>query len=83
MMGRVKMDWMNLTEEDAERRRSALRTLLEGFDVPAMRLELTKRNLQWLRRNISINNADNPMLRTAFDLIVWLIRWENRQKNAG
>ena len=77
-MKREKMDWMVLTEEDADRRRSALRTLLTGFDIPTMRLNLTRRNLEWLRRNIGINNADNPMLDTAVNLIVWLIRWETR-----
>ena len=83
-MTRVKMDWPNLTEEDAERRRSALRTMLEqGFNLPVKRLEFTRRNLEWLRRNISIENAENPMLRTAFNMIVWLIRWDTRQKNAG
>ena len=83
-MTREKMDWTTLTEEDAERRRSALRTLLEGFNLPSQRVDsLTKRNLEWLRRNISIENAENPMLRTAFDLVVWLIRWETRQQNAG
>jgi hypothetical protein len=76
---REKMDFTTLTEEDAEKRRSALRTLLSGFDIPKTRLEFTKRNLNWLRRNVSINNADNPMLRTAFELIVWLIRWEDRR----
>ena len=82
-MTRVKMDWPNLTEEDAERRRSALRTMLVEFNIPIQRLEFTRRNLEWLRRNISIENAENPMLRTAFNMIVWLIRWDTRQKNAG
>ena len=82
-MTRVKMDWATLTEEDAERRRSALRTMLAGFNLPSQRVnEFNKRNLEWLRRNISIENAENPMLRTAFELVVWLIRWEDRQKNA-
>ncbi len=77
-MTREKMDWLVLTEEDADRRRSALRTLLTEFDVPVMRLDFTRRNLEWLRRNVGINNADNPMLQTAVDLVVWLIRWETR-----
>lgn len=77
-MTREKMDWLVLTEEDAERRRSALRTLLTGFDIPAMRLNFTRRNLEWLRRNLYVQNADNPMIETAFDLVVWLIRWETR-----
>ncbi len=77
-MTREKMDWLVLTEEDAERRRSALRTLLTGFNIPAMRLNFTRRNLEWLRRNLYVQNADNPMAETAFDLIVWLIRWETR-----
>ena len=82
-MKREKMNWMTLTEEDADRRRSALRTLLSGFDVPTARLAFTPRNLAWLNRNIRINNAGNPMLTTAEDLVVWLMRWEDRQRNAG
>ena len=82
-MNREKMDWMTLTEEDADRRRSALRTMLSGFNLPVKRVEeLSLRNLNWLRRNIAIENAENPMLRTAFDLVVWLIRWEDRQRRA-
>ena len=77
---REKMDWTTLTEEDAERRRSALRTLLEGFDVPVMRTDLTSRaNLAWLRRNLGINNRDNPMLVTVMELVKWLSRWEARE----
>jgi len=75
---REKMDWATLTEEDAERRRSALRTLFSEFDVPWRRLDFSRRNLQWLNRNVAINNADNPMLETAQSLIVWLMRWEDR-----
>ena len=77
-MKREKMDWLVLTEEDADRRRSALRTLLTSFDVPGTRLDFTRRNLEWLRRNIAVRNADNPMLDTAVNLIIWLIRWETR-----
>jgi hypothetical protein len=76
---REKMDWATLTEEDAVRRRSALRTLLSEFDVPEQRLDFTRRNLQWLNRNVAINNADNPMLETVGSLLVWLLRWETRQ----
>ena len=79
-MMREKMDWSTLTEDDADRRRSALRTMLGGFSVPASRVEnLNRRNLEWLRRNLYVQNADNPMAETAFDLVVWLIRWESRQ----
>ena len=76
---REKMDWATLTEEDAGRRRSALRTLLSEFDVPVSRLDFTRRNLQWLNRNVAINNADNPMLETVSSLLTWLLRWETRQ----
>jgi hypothetical protein len=76
---REKMDWATLTEEDADRRRSAVRTLLFEFDVPEQRLDFTRRNLRWLNRNVAINNADNPMLETVGSLLVWLLRWEERQ----
>jgi hypothetical protein len=42
-------------------------------------LDFTRRNLQWLNRNVAINNADNPMLETVSSLLTWLLRWETRQ----
>jgi hypothetical protein len=79
MVTREKMDWFDLTEEDAQKRRSALKTLLETFDVPSRRLDLDLSNLKWLGRNLKINNSENPMIDTAFRLITWLTRWEQRK----
>ena len=68
-----------LGQVDAEKRRSALRTLLVDFDVPVRRVsEFSVSNLRWLDRNIAINNGSNPMLFVVTDLISWLIRWESR-----
>jgi len=82
-MARIKMDWMTLTEEDADRRRSALRTLLADFDVPAMRLDFTRRNLNWIRRNLAVRNANKPMFSVAMELVIWLLRWDERHMDAG
>ena len=79
MVTREKIDWFNLTEADAQKRRSALKTLLETFEVPSRRLDLNVSNLKWLNRNLRINNLDNPMLDTSQSLITWLIRWEQKK----
>ena len=79
MVAREKMDWLNLTEEDAQKRRSALKTLLETFEVPSRRLDLSVSSLKWLSRNLRINNLENPMLNTTQRLITWLIRWEQKK----
>ena len=71
--------FFKLNEEDAEKRRSALSTLLVDFDVPSTRIsELTPANIRWLKRNIAINNGNNPMLFVVQDLITWLVKWENK-----
>ena len=60
-------------EMDAESRRrkqSALKTLLEQFDVPALRAnEASDSNLRWLLRNLAINNSANPMLDTTLIVV--------------
>ena len=69
-----------LDSVDADKRRSALNTLLVDFDVPARRVgEFNLSNLRWLDRNLAINNGSNPMLFVVTDLISWLIRWETRK----
>ena len=58
-----------------ERKRSALRTILESMEVPAMRRDTTVRaNIHWLNRNLRINNSDDPMLPTARGLVRWLLK---------
>jgi len=65
-------------EMDAESRRrkqSALKTLLEQFNVPAMRAnEINDSNLRWLSRNLAINNSTNPMLDTTLIIVHELLR---------
>jgi hypothetical protein len=75
----MRPDLTTLTEEDAERRRTALRTLLVQMDVPRTRLNLTHRNLAWLNRNLAANNKDHPMFDTARNVLVWLLRWESHK----
>ncbi len=75
----MRPDLTNLTEEDAERRRNALRTLLAEMDIPRARLDLTPRNLSWLNRNLAANNKDHPMFDTARTVLTWLLRWESRK----
>jgi hypothetical protein len=75
----MRPDLTTLTEEDADRRKTALRTLLVQMDVPRSRLNFTIRNLGWLNRNLAANNKDHPMFNTARNILTWLFRWESRK----
>ena len=54
---------------------SRLADLLDGFDVPAMRRDITKQeNLRWLLRNLPIRNSSDPAgLAEAMTLITELL----------
>ncbi len=70
------MEWFDISDEDVKRRESALRTMLNQFDVPDMRKDTSRmRNLQWLNRNLSVNNGDHPLHDTARGILTWLLRW--------
>ena len=56
------------------RKQSALKWLLQPFDIPEFRRELTPTNIRWLSRNLAVNNKDNPMFETAIELIKWLLK---------
>ena len=68
---------MNVTieKEDVERRMSALSTILETMDIPAVRKDLTQiSNIRWLVRNIRANNNDHPLIGTAVELASFILR---------
>ena len=72
----AKVEWFGISDEDVRRKESALSTMLDQFDVPAMRKDAgNTRNLRWLNRNLSINNGDHPLHDTAMGLLKWLLRW--------
>lgn len=51
-----------------------LRELLLGMEVPPFRREqLNPQNLEWMRRNLAINNGDHPKLEEAMSLVKKLI----------
>lgn len=52
-----------------EQAKDELRSILEGMDVPAMRMQLRAEDVAWLRRNLAINNADNPLFAKASKLL--------------
>ena len=52
-----------------EQAKNELRSLLEQMDVPAMRMQLRSEDVAWLRRNLAINNADNPRFANAVALL--------------
>lgn len=56
------------------RKLSALKMLLQPFDIPESRRELTSANIRWLSRNLAVRNKDNPMFETAINLIKWLLK---------
>ena len=66
--------------ESLRRKESALATLLEQMDVPAMRREnLTPRNMAWLNRNMAANNKNHPMFQTARTLLTEILK-ENQKR---
>jgi len=76
----MKTEWLSITIDDVTRRESALSTLLEQMSVPKLRLDTSSfRNLQWLNRNLAVQNSDHPMFATAAELTIWLLRWHHKQ----
>ena len=81
-MPREKIDWFTITDDDVQRRESALKTALEFMDVPPLRLDTTNlRNLRWLSRNLAINNSREPLFNTASEILGWLLRWHDIGKH--
>ncbi len=61
--------------EVTSRKQSALATLLEQMQVPAMRKDTTKTaNVRWLLRNLAVKNKNHPMFEVTFDLCKWLLK---------
>lgn len=66
--------------EDVSRRESALATILKQMEVPTLVLDTSSlRNLQWLNRNLAINNGQHPLFQTAAELTTWLLKWHHTQ----
>ena len=66
---------MKITKEDIQRKESALKTVLESMDVPEMRRDTSRfSNIRWLSRNLRIENQNHPMLETATEMVVFLLR---------
>jgi hypothetical protein len=53
-----------------------LTEILEGMDVPDIRRELTKANLRWLGRNLSVRNGEHINYPQARRLIIELLKRE-------
>ncbi|HIE84370.1 MAG TPA: hypothetical protein EYQ00_11245 [Dehalococcoidia bacterium] len=65
--------------ETMERKQSALRTMLEIMEVPEFRHDVTKmHNVRWLSRNLRSDRDQHPLLNTAMDLVIWILK-NNRQ----
>ena len=74
----MNKDLFQINLEDVTRRESALRTILQQMDIPALREDTTRHsNLQWINRNLRIQNADHPLFTTAAELTTWLLKWHH------
>jgi len=70
-----------MDSETFAQKAGALQTLLQQFDIPENRREMTPANLRWLGRNLQIRNGDNPMFETARGLVKWLLRNPPQKNN--
>ena len=67
-------------KETIKRKKSALRTILEMMEVPAMRLDLDKpSNLRWLIRNLAVRNKSHPLLDTAIEMVHWIRKMDTNK----
>ena len=74
----MRQDLFQIDLEDVTHRESALATILKQMDVPARRVDITRpTNLQWLNRNLAIQNGQHPLFQTAAELIIWLLKWHH------
>lgn len=55
--------------------------MVKSFDIPEMRKEMNRGNVEWFLRNAPIKNGDNPLLHNAFS-VARACRWwiANRSK---
>jgi len=68
-----------LTQEDIQRKESALKTMLVMMKVPENRIgTFTRSNLFWLNRNLAVQNSSHPLFETALSMVRWLIKNKNR-----
>ncbi len=74
----MKDELFQIDLEDVTRRESALKTILDQMNVPALRHDTSKlSNLRWLNRNLAINNGQHPLFQTAAELTIWLLKWHH------
>jgi len=69
----------NVDFESRQRKESALKTLLQQMNVPAMRTDTSKEtNLRWLQRNLGAQNSGHPMFTTVMTMVNELAREARR-----
>ena len=64
--------------ESLRKKESALGTILDMMEVPAMRKETTIANLRWLQRNLAVQNSEHPLFSTARTLLKEILK-ENQK----
>ena len=69
-----------LDNKTKERKRSALRTMLEIMEIPERRQDTSKMgNVRWCARNLQINHAQHPLFETARVLVRQLLQDKTEQ----
>ena len=68
--------------ETLQKKQSALRTMLEIMELPALRHDTTKmHNIRWLKRNLAIDHGKHELFETAMGLVVWILRNNSKVNN--
>ena len=79
-----KINMLEISLDDVDRKRSALSTMLAPMDVPEMRRDVkNKSNLRWLQRNLAIQNCQHSLFKSAMDLVNWLVVWNIKHVDVG
>ena len=79
-----KINMFKMTDLDVKQKRNALETMLVPMDVPKMRRDIkSQANIQWLMRNLGINNGQHPLFKPAMNLVKWLMQWHARKIDVG
>lgn len=72
--GTLELIYYNCIRAYIDSCKKNIKRILKTFDIPENRLE----DYPWLNGNLGIDNADNPKLTEAMELIKELIKYETR-----
>ena len=79
-----KINMLEISLDDVDRKRSALATMLAPMELPDLRRDIkSKSNLSWLQRNLAIQNCQHPLFKPAMELVNWLATWHRQNIDVG